>query len=197
MTLSTEPTFRAAPSTAVGPAVNPWLGAALVAALLGLAGSLYLSLGMGLKACPLCFYQRTFMMSLVAVLGIGLISGMGRTGRLGLLALPLAIAGLGVASFHVYLETAGKLECPQGLLGWGTAPQQSLVMFGALTALLLTDVMASRHAGWVRWPLTVGGMVLGGLLAVGSCVSNPPMPAPPAKPYAAAPDICRPPYQPR
>ena len=34
--------------------------AALIAAAISVAGSLYLSLGMGLIACPLCFYQRTF-----------------------------------------------------------------------------------------------------------------------------------------
>jgi disulfide bond formation protein DsbB len=42
--------------------------AALAVSAVGTVGSLYLSLGMGLKACPLCFYQRTFMMSTAAVL---------------------------------------------------------------------------------------------------------------------------------
>jgi disulfide bond formation protein DsbB len=69
----------------------------LAAALVALAGSLYLSLGMGLKACPLCFYQRAFAMSLVAVLGMGVLTGAGQSGRLGLLSVPLAAAGLGVA----------------------------------------------------------------------------------------------------
>src|SRR4051794_38984608 len=92
-----------------------WLWAALAVALAGLAGSLFLSLGMGLKACSLCFYQRAFMMSLVAVLGMGLAIGSGQPGRLSLLAVPVAVAGLGVAVFHVYLEAAGKLECPRGV----------------------------------------------------------------------------------
>src|SRR5437868_5534791 len=107
-------------------AASFWSWAALLVALVALAGSLYLSLGMGLKACPLCFYQRTFVMGLVGVLGMGLLTKTGPSGRLGLLALPLAAAGLGVALFHVYLELAGRLECPQGLFGWGTAPKQSL-----------------------------------------------------------------------
>src|SRR4051795_13328130 len=89
-----------------------WVQTALVLAVAGLAGSLLLSLGMGLKACPLCFYQRTFMMSIVAVLGMGLLASVS---RLGLLCLPLAVAGLGVALFHVSLETTGKLECPKGI----------------------------------------------------------------------------------
>jgi disulfide bond formation protein DsbB len=36
---------------------------------------------MGLKACPLCFYQRTFLMGLVAVLGMGLLARAARPGR--------------------------------------------------------------------------------------------------------------------
>src|ERR687886_605295 len=117
------------PSPEAGAVASPWLWAALAVALAGLAGSLFLSLGMGLKACPLCFYQRAFMMSLVAVLGMGLLAGAARPGRLALLALPLATAGLGVALFHVSLEVRGKLECPRGVLGLGTAPQQSLAAF--------------------------------------------------------------------
>src|SRR5436190_2221701 len=41
---------------------------ALLVALVAVAGSLWLSLGMNLKACPLCFYQRTFAMAVFGVL---------------------------------------------------------------------------------------------------------------------------------
>src|SRR5918911_608496 len=133
---TTEPDSVRAPDAA---APSAWAWAALAVAVVGLAGSLYLSLGMHLKACPLCFYQRTFMMALVAVLGVGLLAGAARPGRLALLALPLAVAGLGVALFHVWLEVRGKLECPAGVLGLGTAPQQSLVVFALVFALLLLD----------------------------------------------------------
>src|SRR5437016_14567561 len=90
---------------------------ALIAALIALAGSLWLSVGMGLKACPLCFYQRTLVMGVVAVLGIGVLTGQRHRGVLNLLALPLAVAGFGVAAFHVFLELTGKLECPAGVMG--------------------------------------------------------------------------------
>ena len=63
-------------------------------------------------------------MSVVAVLGMGLLLDVGRGGRLSLIALPLATGGLGAAAFHVYLELSGTLECPTGLFGLGTAPQQ-------------------------------------------------------------------------
>src|SRR5262245_66543427 len=98
----------------------------LLVAVVALAGSLWLSVGMKLKACPLCFYQRTFVMGVVAVLLVGLLAGVRPASVLSLLALPLAAGGVGVAGFHVYLEQTGKLECPDGILGLGTAPQQGL-----------------------------------------------------------------------
>src|SRR4051795_11619850 len=94
----------APPSTA--PATLVWTP--LLVALVALAGSLWLSIGMGLKACPLCFYQRTFVMGVVAVMGIGLLTGRRYRGVLNLLTLPLAVAGVAVAAFHVYLERTGK-----------------------------------------------------------------------------------------
>jgi hypothetical protein len=184
-----------APET--GPANALWAWAALAAAVAGLAGSLFLSLGMNLKACPLCFYQRTFMMGLVAVLGMGLLTGAARPGRLALLALPLAVAGLGVALFHVFLELRGNLECPAGLLGLGTAPQQSLALFVVLTALLVAGALRVPQAGAGSWAGVAGAVGLGGLLAVASAIANPPPPAAPTQPYDKPPEVCRPPYQPR
>ncbi len=170
-----------------------WTWAALTFAGAGLAGSLALSWGLALKPCPLCFYQRAFVMGIVAVLAMGLLTGAARPGRLGLLALPLAAAGLGVALFHVRLEMTGKLECPDGLLGLGTAPKQSLAVFVVLTVLLAVDALA-RLSGPAAWGGLVGAVVLGGLLAAASCTSNPPMPPAPKAPYPSPPDVCRPPY---
>ncbi|MBM4071055.1 MAG: disulfide bond formation protein B [Planctomycetes bacterium] len=170
------------------PTILLWL--ALGVSLVAVAGSLYLSLGMNLKACPLCFYQRTFAMSLVGVLGLGLCAGADkglRPGMLGLLALPLATGGLGVAAFHVSLEVSGKLECPAGVLGLGTGPQQSLAVFALIFALVIGDVLR----GAKTWALPALG--LGGLFALASCISNPPMPE--ARPYDKPPDVCRPPYR--
>src|SRR5262249_45325113 len=126
MSASTTPDHelgRAPVSPAAASAALVW--APLLVALVALAGSLWLSIGMKLKACPLCFYQRTFVMGVVAVLGIGLLTEQRHRAVLNLLALPLVVAGLGVAAFHVYLEMTGKLECPAGVMGVGTAPQQS------------------------------------------------------------------------
>jgi disulfide bond formation protein DsbB len=196
--MSSTPAAETAPAGDISqePKAGPgvWLSLALVVAVLGAAGSLWLSIGMGLKPCPLCFYQRSFMMSVVGVLGIGLAF---RAGRLGLLALPLATAGLGVALFHVYLEAQGKLECPRGILGLGTAPQQSLAMFVLLFFLIGVDVLRGIRVGESRVTGLVSGLVLGGLFAVASCTSNPPVPLPPEERSRPEPQICRPPVRPQ
>ena len=118
--------------------VCTWL--ALLAAAAGVAGSLWLSLGMGLLACPLCYYQRTFMMAALGVLVAGLIGGVRPSAWVSLLALPAAIGGLGVAGYHVSLEMAGEMVCPAGIFDLGTAPQQSLGIFALLTLLLACDI---------------------------------------------------------
>jgi len=175
-----------------------WTRAAFVVALIAVGGSLYLSLGMGRKACALCFYQRAFALSLVAVLGMGLAARSGFSGRLSLLALPLAAAGLGVALFHVSLEVRDKLECPPGIFGWGTAPQQSVAVFAVLFLLLLAGAWWELRNGAVSWPALVGALVLGGLMAVASSIANPPPPPAPPQAYKEPiPDICRPPFRPQ
>ena len=169
--------------------VLPWT--TLIVALVTLGGSLGLSVGLGLKACPLCFYQRTFAMSLVGVLAMGLLTRTGSTATLSVLALPLATAGAGVALFHVSLEMSGKLECPPGLAGLGSAPQQSLAMFALLLVVLLTDAI-TRKTCVVE---LTGGLILGTVLAYASTIANPPPPPAPTQPYEKAPDICRPPFR--
>ncbi len=174
-----------------------WTWAAFLAALATLAGSLFLSVGMGLEACPLCFYQRTFVMAVVGVLAIGLLTGAGKVGHptLGMLALPAAAGGVGVAVFHVYLEAVGKLECPLGIQGVGTAPQQALVAQAVVLAFLLLVAVApgSRRARGIM-PLGCG-LILGLLFAWAAIKSAPPPKDPPKTPYDAPPKICRPAYQ--
>jgi len=178
------------PAVPVGVVLLPFLvaGATLV-------GSIWLSVGLGLKACPLCFYQRTFVMGVTAVLGVGLLVGQRHRSVLNLLVLPLVVAGLGVAAFHVRLELTGRLECPGGLLGIGTAPKQSLAMFAVLLGVVGWGTARSRHDRASHRLASVGAAVaIGLLLAVGAIVSAPPLPPTPAKAYAGAFDMCRPPF---
>jgi disulfide bond formation protein DsbB len=163
--------------------------AALVLAIAGTIGSLFLSLGMGLKACPLCFYQRTFIIAAAAVLAIGLIVDRDRAATHCLLILPLAVGGLGVAAFHEYLVLTDVLECPRALLGLGTAPAQSLAVFVALSAAVIA-------ATWSSHKRALGlAIIVGLLLTWGSVASSPPLPPVPKAPYDPVKqplDMCRP-----
>jgi len=167
--------------------------AALVLAIAGSIGSLFLSLGMGLKACPLCFYQRTFIMAAAAVLVIGLIVDRGRAATHCLMIIPLVIGGLGVAAFHEYLVVTNVLECPKAVLGLGTAPAQSLAVFVALSAVVFAAAWSGVHKRILGLALIVGL-----LLAWGSVASSPPLPPVPKSPYDPVKqplDMCRPVYR--
>jgi hypothetical protein len=147
---------------------------ALVFSAAAAAGSLYLSLGLNLNACPLCFYQRTFAFALVAVLAVGLLVLGDQRQRLVVLCLPLAIGGLGVAAYHTYLVVSGKLECPPGIADLGPAPVQSLAAFTLVAASLLWGFVSDMRANGfapVLLALGLGAAVVYGSVAPGI---NPP-----------------------
>src|SRR5262245_55179584 len=175
---------------------STWTLAAFAAALAALAGSLYLSLGMGLEACLLCFYQRTFVMGVVGVLGMGLLTAARRTGFPSLLALPLAAGGLGVAVFHAYAEAQGRMECPAGIFGLGSAPQQSLAALSAVFLLVTVDAVGGPKRGAFGRPMPLVAVLLGVLFAYAGIKSVPPPPKLDPKAYSEPPRGCRPPYTP-
>jgi hypothetical protein len=182
-----EPTAPA-PQAVLERGVLAWNVAALATAVVAVAGSLWLSLGMELRACPLCYYQRSFVMGAAAVLLMAMLTDVRQSASVGLMALPLAMAGLGVAIWHVNLEATGKLECPQGIFGLGTAPQQSLAVQVVLFAILM---LAS-----LRRPAVVVAVLLGALLAFASVKSAAPTARPTPEEYQKPPVICRPPLPP-
>jgi disulfide bond formation protein DsbB len=180
-------TLESAPATGttpLDPAVRLRLVemSAFVLSAAMLAGSIFLSLGMDLIACPLCIIERTFVMGVVAVLAVSwLTPGLRGTGLGCRLALPLALAGLATVAFHAFLEMSEAMVCPWGVLALGTAPQQSLATYVLLTLVLaygawmgMGKQAAAETGGWAAVIL-----VLGLLLAVASIKAAPP-PAPPA-----------------
>jgi disulfide bond formation protein DsbB len=170
------------------PRAGTWVLALLAG--LGTAGSLALSLALGLKACPLCFYQRAFAMMALAGLVLAATARSEDGHLLGTrAAATAAFAGLVVAGFHVSLELRGTLECPAGLLSLGTAPQQSLAFL-----LLLAGVLGVRLLRWERGSVVLP-LLLGAALGIGSLVANPPLPSVPTKAYTEPPAVCRPPYR--
>jgi disulfide bond formation protein DsbB len=172
--------------------------AMLVVAVLGAAGSVYLSVGLGLKACPLCFYQRSFVIAAALVLALSLWLDALGSARACVVALPLASAGLGVAIFHEYLVAIGKLECPPALLGWGDGPIQSLSVFTVLTAGCFVGTWSARRAEGRGALLIILAAVLLGLGAAWACIASaPPLPPSPTQPYDPVRqpfDMCRPPF---
>ncbi len=169
-----------------------WTWLALLVTLVAVAGSLYLSIGMDLIACPLCFYQRTFVMGVAAVLLVGLFAGPGRSGLLSLVTLPLTAAALGVAGFHVYKEYNKDLECPGGaicdlykqlkkvdkcpevLQEYDTAPKESAAILLILFLVQTIDVLRSGSRGGFGLVGWLAALIVGGGLAYGAIASAGP-----------------------
>ncbi|MBI1900450.1 MAG: disulfide bond formation protein B [Planctomycetia bacterium] len=165
------------------------LPAALFIAAAGTAGSLWLSLGMQLKPCPLCYYQRALVICVLAIYVVGVLARVKPQSVLHALALPAAGAGLGIAAWHVYLEAIGKLVCPRGIGGLGSAPQQSLAMYALLAIAVLCGALGGASRRVVP---AAAGVLLAGLMAWGMIKAVPP-PAPP-QPYPGdRPPVCQPP----
>ena len=155
---------------------------ALLVAIATSAGSLYLTLELGQKTCTLCLYQRAFAFALVGVLAAGLLAFRDRPARVCLIALPVALGGLGVAAFTAYLgmtdwprqNEISYLACPPGIEGYGTSSQQSFVAFAAATLLILigavAEVKVSGHGGIAL----IVGLALGAGAGYGSIIANPP-----------------------
>ncbi|MFL5241228.1 MAG: disulfide bond formation protein B [Gemmataceae bacterium] len=160
-------------------------------AVIALAASLGLTLSLQLRACPLCLYERLFVMGVVAVYTVGLLLHQRPGERLGFLALPMAAGALTTIGFHEYLEFNHKLECPPGYLGLGTAPQQALVILVVLTVLVIADAFRGMRslAPFSRLVLILGAAGLGVLLSYAAINTSPKIPADYSKPL----DMCRPP----
>lgn len=116
-------------------------------ALVATAGALFIGEVMGMTPCVLCWYQRIAMFPLVVVLGIACYHA-DRRGAV--YAVPLALAGSVVASYHTLLVggwipkawtpcSAGVSCADQNLeiLNGVRIPWLSLAAFAAIAGLLL------------------------------------------------------------
>lgn len=169
-----------------------WLWGALAMSFVGALASLLLTWTEGKTACPLCFYQRVFMMAVLGTLVIGVFLRDLKPGRVSLLALPSAMGGFAVAVFHVNLVASGKLECPNGFFNLGSAPLQSLIAFTLVLLLLGGDLIQAGKLGHGIPAISLAASVFGLLFAVGLIYSGPPMPNPSTFDYTQEPKVCRP-----
>lgn len=120
---------------------------AWLVATISTLGALFLGEVMGFTPCVLCWYQRIAMFPLVLILAAGLFPFDPKVVRY---ALPLSIAGLLIAAFHLLL-TAGIIPesatpCTQGVpcsqvvvewFGFVTIPLLAVGAFLAIAGLLL------------------------------------------------------------
>src|SRR5262245_25758 len=153
------------PTEAGGNGPLSWL--AFLVSLGVAAGSVWLTLGMHLIACPLCVYQRAFAFAALGVLMVGVFVGVPRRGLLSALAIPPALAAVVVAALQIYVELAGELECPMGPFGVGSAPQEAGAALAALLLVLLVDSLVGG-AGKVGAAVVCGAAAVGILLGVAS-----------------------------
>lgn len=125
------------------------VAAGAVVAGVATVGSLYLSLGMGLVPCELCWYQRILMYPLVVVLGVAAVDG--RSPHR--IALPLAVPGAALAAYHSVLQVTST-AC--GLGGGGCAAVQFRLPLLGLTVPNLSLVAFLLVSGLVVGAWQVG-----------------------------------------
>lgn len=120
---------------------------AWLTALVATLGALFFGEVMGLTPCVLCWCQRIAMFPLVVVIGVGLLPLDLRCIRA---ALPLAVAGWGVALYHclLYWRLVPKALAPCGadaactqaqlaIPGLISIPAMSLLAFSMIVVLLV------------------------------------------------------------
>lgn len=136
------------------------IGWAWAIAFAAMAGSLYFSDVVGFVPCLFCWYQRIAMYPLVVVLGVGLLRADTGVWRY---SLPLPVAGLVIAAYHVALQfqpTLNLVPCESGVpcsgryvaeLGFVSIPVMAGAAFMMLAALLLLvrQLEAGHAAGEV------------------------------------------------
>lgn len=116
-------------------------------ALVGSAGSIFLSDVIGYPPCTLCWYQRVALYPLVVIVGIGIASADSSWKKY---ASALTVIGLIIAIYHNLLYYGiipeGITPCSEGvpcnarqleLFGFITIPLMSLVTFISIGVMLL------------------------------------------------------------
>jgi disulfide bond formation protein DsbB len=120
---------------------------AFVVALVATIGSLWLSEGAGFTPCRLCWYQRIAMYPLPVILGI---AAFRRDVGIKVYAVPLAVIGAAISTWHILIERFPSLESSTSCevtnpcsivwverFGYLTIPTMALSGFVLITVLLL------------------------------------------------------------
>lgn len=132
-----------------------FLHVAWLIALVAMLMSLFFGEIMKLPPCTLCWYQRICLYPLVAVIGVGIVL---RDEGVVAYAMPLVLAGLGLAVYHNLLYYGVIPEalspCMEGVscrerqiewLGFITIPLMALLAFGSILGSLVVYRGAQRR----------------------------------------------------
>ncbi|MDY6764337.1 MAG: disulfide bond formation protein B [Halobacteria archaeon] len=129
------------------------LGFATLVAVVATVGSLYLSLGLSLIPCTLCWYQRILMYPLVVIMGTALYERRSEVYRT---VMPLSLLGGFIAAYHSYLQVnppetstctivsdIGCAAVQYRVLGL-TIPNLSLIAFVLISLSMVVLVYSER-----------------------------------------------------
>lgn len=149
-------------------ALNPFRASFRVQFLLGflacvglMAYALYAEHVLGLEPCPLCIFQRIAVMSLGVVFLIGALVGPKRPGgrrAWGVLALVPALAGIGIAARHVWIQHLPPDQVPS--CGPPFAFLRETLPFMDLVRKVLTGDGQCAKITWTFLGLSMPGWVL-------------------------------------
>ena len=150
--------MRTIAGLSVTPRLAYALGFVLCAGLLAFA--LYLQHYQGQEPCPLCIFQRTVYMALMAIFLVAAVHGPGRTATLVYSALSFVVAGVGVAiaSRHVWLQHLPKDRIPE----CGPGLDYLLRKYNSFQVLekVLKGSGECAESGWSFLGLTIAGWSL-------------------------------------
>ncbi len=142
--------------------------AAICAALLGFG--LYLQHVAGQEPCPLCIFQRVAFIALGLVFLVAALHGPGKTGGIvyGVLGTVIAVAGAGLASRHVWLQSLPADQVP------ACGPGLSYMLEQFPLMRILQSVLAGSgecaEVGWKFLGLTIAGWSLVWFVLLGGFV---------------------------
>ena len=132
--------------------IRRWLVAGTIIAAVATGGSLWLSFGLGLVPCELCWYQRILMYPLVVILGVATIERRPLVYRT---ALPLSVGGVLLAAYHSWIQYAsvpttcsfGDVSCSvvRYRISGLAVPNLSLIAFLMITVVLTVIMLRSTQ----------------------------------------------------
>ncbi|MFN8622218.1 MAG: disulfide oxidoreductase [Chloroflexota bacterium] len=133
----------------------PWApAAAFTVAAIATFGSLYFSEVVGYEPCRLCWYQRIAMYPLVVILAVAVAR---RDVGVRWYALPVALIGAGISTYHYFLEWFPQIDtgaCHVGIpctavwfreFGFVSLPFLALTAFLLIIAFLVIPPRGWRH----------------------------------------------------